>query len=213
MKLNRYLQNTFGVIAAAFALISATASQAAIIQVSINTAALLSNPASASGPFYLDFQLNGGSALLGNTATISNFNFGGGSLTGTATTSGQVSGSLASTVTLTTDSLNSFNEFFQGFTPGSTLTFDVTHTTNVIVPTPDLFTVSILDSTLANITTDGLANSLVTLNIDSVLPAPQAFSGTGDFSGVVATAAPEPSRVLLLAVGIGAAALRRRRRA
>jgi hypothetical protein len=50
-------------------------------------------------------------------------------------------------------------------------------------------------------------------HFDSVLPGPQAFSGTGDFSGVVASAAPEPSRVLLLAVGIGAAALRRRRRA
>lgn len=212
MKLNRYLKTTLGVIAAAFALICGTAAQGATFHVSIDTSALLSSPASASGPFYLDFQLNGGSTL-SNTATISNFSFGGGSLSaGTDVAIGQTSGTLASTITLITGPSNPFNEFYQGFTAGSTLNFDVTHTTNVNVPVSDLFLFSILDSTLANISTNGFANSLVTLDINSVVPVAQAFNGTGDFSGVTA-AVPEPSRALLMAVGIGAAGLRRRRRA
>lgn len=211
MKLNSYLNTTLGAIAAAFALISMPATQAAVIQtVSINTAPLLGLPANGSGPFYLDFQLNGGGAL-GNTATLSNFNFGGGSLLGgTEMSIGQASGTLASTITLTADSANAFNEFYQSFTPGSTLTFDVTYSTNVNVPVADLFIFSILNSSLENIPTDGFANSLVTLSIDSVLPAAQTFSGTGDFAGLTA-AVPEPSRALLLVAGLGVGIFRRRR--
>ncbi len=211
MKLNSYLHTTLGAIAAAFALISIPASQAAVVQtISVNTAPLLGLPASGSAPFYLDFQLNGGGSL-GNTATLSNFNFGGGSLSaGTEMTIGQASGTLASTITLTADSSNPFNEFYQSFTPGSTLTFDVTYSTNVNVPLADLFIFSILDGSLQNIPTDGFANSLVTVSIDSVMPAAQAFSGTGDFAGVAA-AVPEPSRALLLVAGLGVGIFRRRR--
>lgn len=178
--------------------------------VEVNTASLIG---SSSAPFSLDFQLTGGSPL-GNTATIGNFSFGGGSATGAANTFGTATGSLSSTVTLSTSPSSFLNEFFQTFLPGSLLKFDVFLTSNVNAPTPDVFAFKILDNSLFEIPTTGLGDSLVIVNLDSPtlgIRDVETFRGTGAFSGVAATAAPvpEPATMVLLGIGLAGGAARR----
>ncbi|MEO5711893.1 MAG: NF038129 family PEP-CTERM protein [Luteolibacter sp.] len=197
-------------LAAACALLGASSAYAAVsYQVSINTSALAANV--TSSPFSLDFQLigNGGN----NSATISNFNFGGGSATsGTENYTGSASGNLGTTISLNNTS-GFLNEFFQEFTPGSTLSFTLNLSTNVASPTPDGFTFAILDKDLFNITTDGLGDSLFHVDITGATYGTQTVqtgSGTGAFAGVTTTAVPEPSAALL--GGLGVLVLLKRRR-
>ncbi|MBC8097095.1 MAG: NF038129 family PEP-CTERM protein [Akkermansiaceae bacterium] len=198
---------------AAGLMLSTAASQAAFYRISIDTSPLNSLPASASGPFSVDFQFNSGDDLGNNTATIGNFI--GAGVVGVPTTDGGASGSLASTINITDTS--SFNSLFQGFTPGSVFGFDVLITENIDSGSnPDSFSFSILDNSNAAITTDGIGDSLVQLDLIAGSLAVGDLnlgSGTGDFAGITVTAIPEPSAVFtgLLACGLGM--LRRRRSA
>jgi hypothetical protein len=175
-----------------------------MFDVTVNTSALIGNPA---GPFSLDFQLiNGGQPFLTgqfddpNQATISNFNFFGGSPLGTPTLIGFASGSLSTQVVLTdpgTQNVASFvNEFSQPFAPGPLLTFHVNLTTNFFeqigqffdpnsqffgqppLP-PDQFSFGILDASGFEIpTTDPTgANRLIRVDINSNNPTIQVFQG------------------------------------
>ena len=209
MKNKNSLKSTLSALAAASALLGASASHAAVTYyVDVNTSALVGN---TSAPFALDFQLIGGA---NNSVTISNFNFGGGSATSlTENYTGTASGDLGSTVSLN-DATTFVNEFFQGFTPGATLSFTVNVDTNIGSPTPDTFSFAILDSSLMNITTNGLGDSLLVVNIDGTsygTMTSQTGSGTGAFSGVSVTSVPEPSAALLGLVACGAMFARRRR--
>ncbi|MES2568803.1 MAG: NF038129 family PEP-CTERM protein [Verrucomicrobiota bacterium] len=193
---------------ATFLLLGASLKASVHYHVTVNTASLLSDP---SAPFALDFQLNGG-GLFSNTAIISNFDFGGGSPSSdpSASTFGLATGSLGSSVTLATDSLNAFNEFFQGFIPGSYLKFDVRLGTNINTPTPDAFSFSILDNNLQSITTDGLGNSLLLIDITDTAPVPQIFSSIS--SPDIAVAVPEPVTTLVgFALVAACGAVRHRR--
>ncbi len=190
--------------------LSATTSHAALYHVSINTAALVGN---ASGPFSLDFQLNSGDTLSNNTAVISSFTYGGG---GAAFGAPSAFGGATGDLTLNSISLSdssAFNEFYQSFTAGSTLDFDLNLSQNVDAgPTPDGFSFSILDSSLASIPTTGVGDTLLTMDINSAgLPAIADGSGTGAFSGISVTAVPEPSAALLGVLACGLGVLRRRR--
>ena len=189
------------------------ASHAALFHVNINTSVL---QGSANVPFSLDFQLNSGNTLDNNSAVISNFSFGGGGVPfGAASTFGGASGSLAGSVTL--HDRDAFNEFFQSFTAGSTLGFDLSLTQNLDAgPTPDAFSIAILDNKLFNIPTNGFADTLLHVDIDSANPLRitqlNLSSGTGVFAGVTISAVPEPGTLASVMVGLGMLAWLRRGR-
>ena len=200
-------------LAAALVLTTA-ASQASFFHVNINTAALNLAPASANGPFSLDFQFNDGGVLGNNSATISNFTYGAGSATGSATLIGGALGNIGSTVTF--DNTSAFQELFQTFTPGAILGFDVSLTQNLDGATPDGFVVAILDNNLLNITTNGLGDSLLLAEINTTNPIPTGSlsfgAGTGNYAGVTLTAVPEPGTALFGAALLGACVTVRRRK-
>ena len=185
-------------------LAGAAAANTVGFEVLVNTAPLVGN---AAGPFALDFQLNGSGP---NTVVVSNFNFGGGAAAGTAVASNGAAGTLGTAVTLS-DSSSFFNELYQPFTPGSTLSFFVSMTTTV-TPTPDAFSFAILDGSLFNIPTTGLGDSLLLVNITrSTLTASdiETFSGVNppggpNYSNVTVLALPEPAAILQLSVGLAA---------
>jgi hypothetical protein len=195
--------------------LSTAASQAALAyQVTINTASLGVLPNVANGLFSLDFQFNSGATLGNNSVTINNISFSGGSPSGAASLIGGASGNLGSSVTITDSA--AFNEFFQGFVAGTEIKFDLYLTQNVDAgPTPDSFSIAILDNTLSNIETNGNGNTFLQVDLDSPT-AGNSFgdlnfaSGIGDYSAV-ALSIPEPSGVLMGALAGGLVVLRRRR--
>ena len=140
-----------------------TECDAASFTVTIDTTTLASQT-SPPGPFALEFQFNDGGGEVTNTLTLSQFDFGGGSATGTPTyhcTAGDgavctgIGGNLFTTVTLS-DSNDAFNEFIQGFTPGSTgpLRFLVDlGTPQIESSTPDAFSLAVFDSSGTGILT------------------------------------------------------------
>jgi hypothetical protein len=203
------------VATAALALASA-ASADIQFRVQLDTSSLVSNP---SGPFTLDFQLNDGSGLgdANNWASISNLTFGGGSASsGTVWTMGGASGDLGSSVALV-DSDPLLNDFTQGFTPGSWLSFDVSLSTNVDAGlTPDEFSFAILDSNFFNLPTTSLGtDTFVQVAIDSANPSVlTAASLDGAIPAPSVTPVPEASTYGIMGAALlGLAALKRRCRA
>lgn len=201
MKTKNLLKYTLAITAGL--LMTDAASHAASYHVDINTAALDLAPANANAPFSLDFQFNDGGLLNNNTATITNFTYGGGSATGSPTLFSGALGNIGSTVTLNNSS--AFQELYQTFTVGTLLGFDVTLTENLDGSTPDSFVVAILDSSLANIATNGIGDSLLHADISQTSPLTLAqlnlASGTGDYAGVTVVATPEPGSLACLASG------------
>ena len=211
MIMKRLLPFSLGLALGAGILFAAQTGSAASVEyyVDINTASLVGN---ASGPFSLDFQLNDGSGTGdgNNTATINNFAFGSGGASGTANLSGGASGDLSSAVTLTDTS--AFNEFYQTFNTGSTLSFDVTLTLNSDSgPTPDSFAVAILDNTLSNIPTSGVGDSYLLVNLG---PTPGVVIGSSASPAVTlsATPVPEPGSLGWISMGLLAFGLHQWRR-
>jgi MYXO-CTERM domain-containing protein len=172
------------------------------IHVNVDTRSLVGNPA---GPYALDFQLNDGSGWgdANNTAALTNFQFGNGSVIGSGSTFGGAGGDLGSGVWLT-DSNPLLNDFYQGFTPGSWLSFDLSLTTNVDGGgTPDLFSFAILDGALMNLPTESLgSDSFLEINLDSVSPSVATFASIDGL--IIATATPVPEAS---SYGFGAAGL------
>jgi hypothetical protein len=170
-------------------------------KVSLNTSELSVLHPGAS--FALDFQLNDGSGSGdgNNTATLSNFLFGGGSASGIPDLFGGASGNLSTTVALIDSSF--LNEFTQGFTPGTILSFDVDLTTNLDAgPIPDKFIFAITEPVAFS-----FFDVFVELDIDSANPIVQVSSVVGN--GVILTPVvqntrpvPEPGSALLLVVGL-----------
>lgn len=197
-----------------------TSHAALMFNVSLNTSALIGN---ANGPFTIDLQLNDGSgANVGNnTASLSNFLFGGGAASGSPTPLGGASGGLNSTVLLQDSSF--LNLFDQTFNPGSVLSFDVLLSTNVDAgATPDGFFFSLLDGLGNQIPTTGLLSAFLEIDLNSGNPAIQTFSAGDPFAAVgapviaplaVPGTVPEPTTVSLVLMAALVQAARMRRRA
>jgi hypothetical protein len=127
-------------------LLTPTLVHAFTYRVTLDTRGLASQP-TPPGPFSLEFQLIGGDGAASNTVVISNVNFGrGGRAFGGATVLGGADGDLSSAVVLT--DVVFLNEFTQPFTPSSLdpLSFTVDITNTFGGPTPDAFSIGILDS-------------------------------------------------------------------
>lgn len=169
-----------------------------------------------------------------NSATFSNFNFGSGGSSGgiidPMLTMGNVSGSFeAGSVILAVDPVNNPSSWFdETFTPGSTLSFEVSTTDNSGGMTPDELAVQVLDvdnSGNYNYALNTLDpqgnNSLVTLSYSGSTPMGQAYASTdGSFAAPTLTpqftVAPLPSSAAAAAVlmaGVGLACAFRKRRA
>jgi hypothetical protein len=219
----RHLTSQIRLLAAFFVAFAAGANYACastVIIVSMDTSALVGNPAA---PFYLDFQFNDGSATSdgNNTVTVSGFNVAG---VGAAVPSGGGTGDLGSSIVLTDSGF--FNEVFQQFTPASTLQFQVTLTTNVDPgPTPDEFSFGILwGSSLFDIATTSSNSAFLTVDITSPLtivssasdPSQPLGSGPGvtiaaPSIGLPVTSVPEPVTLCLSGIALGMLALMRQR--
>jgi hypothetical protein len=187
--------------------------------ISIDTSSLAGN---ANAPFTLDFQLIDGSGSDdgNNTVTLSDFNFGGGSLT-------LVPGSEQGGVVVSNSPLQiqmTDNSFFDDvqFTidPGSTLSFNLSATSNADIGTPDTFALAVLDSSLNNLPTSNPNNGVALVeydlptvdptgvsqlilsgtiaNTDGItIPTPQNISNTPEPSGLFWTALVLPALGLL----------------
>jgi hypothetical protein len=189
--------------------------------VTLNVSPLELNP---NGPFSLDLQLVQGSGNVTNTVTLSDFQFVGGSPTGTPDyTSGNESGSLASSVVLINTA--SDNEFAEALSSGvSQISFKVDETPNSEIvdsgtPIPDQFNIAILDNNLNNIpTTDPSGgNTLVSsaLGSNATLASVGTYSSLSPDAGVTALAVPEPRSwalgLLAACAMVGMLGMRRRR--
>jgi hypothetical protein len=213
------------------ALVATATAHAQTYQVTIQTSALNAAALSGDAPFGVEFQLNSGGSTASNNVTISNFNLGGGTAiapayyTNTQGGAGTAAGDLSSQVTMSDSSATPFNLFSQNFTPGSTLSFDVTLSDHAAGQTPDGFIIAIdeLNTNGAGFeipTTQGGGNDGVALaefDLRSTGIQVSTFAGAnnsdpigdgsgtggGDFSGVTinVVATPEPSA---WALGLGA---------
>lgn len=197
--MNAPIKSNIAKLALALALLCSPLLKAANFNfhIDLDTAALNSAP---NAPFFLDFQLNEGSGSLTNSATLSNFTFDGGSAAGSPSIFGNATGSLGGTVSLFDSPASPFNEFFQGFTAGTTgIHFDASISQNSPGATPDGFAVAILDSEpgfpqIATNAPDGV--SLVSLGIKAANSlADVGVYGSTLPAGVTATVIPEPSDV------------------
>lgn len=120
--------------------------------VNLDTTPLIGHPA---GPFAVAFQLADGSGTGdgNNAAVVGGFQFGaGGGPSGISVVTGSAFGDLSSVVSLTDSGRVNF--FYQTFTPGNTLSLQVTVTTNADAGgTLDEFAFYTLDNTLTPIPT------------------------------------------------------------
>jgi len=206
-----------GVFALALWALSATTTRADLIfTVTMDISALTDY----TGPYGIAFDMISGGSASSNTATISDFTFGGATMAEPTYTMGNVSGDLAANpsagITLEVDPVNSFAYFDQGFTSGSTFTtlsFQVDLTTNP-GSTPDTLAFLLVQNYTPGGLFSGSSTPILTPALDSSFfdvsigpgATPVTYSSSaGDISAPTITpavAAPEPSTLMLSAISL-----------
>lgn len=142
---------------------------------------------------FLAFDLIAGNPTPGDTVTISNFSTDG-TLAATDN-SGAVTGFLVPGPAELADT-QFFNELLQGFTYGATIDFDFTFSDNTVSGgIPDNFAFYLLDGSRNPFpTSDSLAGSLISMDLDGANSTPQVF--TSDVAAAQVTtfiSTPEPA--------------------
>jgi hypothetical protein len=180
---NSFMRRAFLLLALAFGAGPALAGPT--YHVSVNTSAL----AGQSG--YLDFLF----LRLGNSApavaTLSNFS---GAFQPASYTAGDVSGTAASSVSIGNGA--GWNEFAQWADFGGSLGFDIGFDVLSAVGAGTTLSVALLDSQFGYL---GLSGDIATFALQP--GAPDQVSFDSRFAAVNLTAVPEPSTVLLMAIG------------
>lgn len=183
---------------AALALLPALAA-AADFEVTIDTTPL------AGRGGYLALDLVAGSPGAVNDVLVGSF--ASSSTLGTVTTLGNVSGSLAGTLTLRSSVF--FTEFLQAmvFSPGLTRFSLSLGEATIAGGIPDTFSVFLLDTTFAPFATSDPAGALILIDLSPPV-TPQVF--TSAFATATVSVVPEPAAVVLLLVGLLAVGCRQK---
>ena len=150
---------------------------------------------------WLDFQFNAGDASApAATATLAAFNSDGWLLS-SATPTGDVTGSLASTLVL--GNSQSFNDWLQGVTFGSVLSFSI----NLDTPIPNTsgvgtaFSLSLYDSSYNSLLADPNWGAALVLNVNDNGMV-EVLAQTAPVA-LTTSPVPEPQTALLLLSGLG----------
>ncbi len=181
------------------------------LNVSINTSGL---PISPGSEIFFIFTDGSGAGDANNTAAMSTFALGGGSVGAVdlANTFGGASGDMSSTVSLADSAFT--NVFAETFSAGTSVSFLLNLSTNVDAGgTPDQFSIAIADPSGTFISTSdptGFDNLLV-INLDSASPSTSTYSSLVNVSSPGPVSTPEPATILILTAGLAALALFRKR--
>ena len=200
----------------ALSLTTAAAAQTTY-RVTVNTSALSGTTGN------LDFQFNPFGAAAAATDVISGFTSTG-TLAGAPTPTGGVTGILPGPLTFTNST--GYNDYFQAFTFGNSLTFLTTFSGNTVnkAPASDTFAFSLYDSTgTTPLLTNDPSGSVAEITINPNGTFSTRANPNSDGSASVATialvppAVPEASTTVslgvLLALGLGGIVLARKRKA
>jgi hypothetical protein len=190
------------VIASVFLAASVAKAGPIIYDVTVNTSSITGTMGS------LDFQFNPG-PLTTQSASLQILDFtSDGTLAGSPSLTGDVSGALPAT--LTYDNGTQYNDFFEDFTYGTTLSFEVSlygpalSSPDGVSTSGSIFAFSMfsdLAGTVSVLTTDTVDGFAATLNVN--LDGTTSVTDPSKETSVVSSAAtPEPTSLVLLATGL-----------